>query len=183
MGCAVTKQGKQTKEKAMAVASWKKRFRDYEWGRACYLGSSLVYYWVDDGEMPVRLFRANPCKWEATVWLGTETIELDLGMENISTRNIRSVARKCRNTALEQKYAQEVKQAEPQTKDKSMTGRKMSEEEEHELAVALENYTNPEHPEFDIDFSIEIMRLRPDWFSDAERERVAKWAAERRENR
>ena len=45
-----------------------------------------------------------------------------------------------------------------------------------ELADALARYINPDHEEFDLDFTIEIMRIRPDWFSDEERERVANWA-------
>ena len=45
-----------------------------------------------------------------------------------------------------------------------------------ELADVLARYINPDHEEFDLDFTIEIMRIRPDWFSDEERERVADWA-------
>lgn len=37
---------------------------------------------------------------------------------------------------------------------------------EHELAEALDNYTNPAHPDFDPVFNAEIRRLRPDWFDD-----------------
>lgn len=49
-----------------------------------------------------------------------------------------------------------------------------------DLAEALARYINPDDSEFDLDFTIEAMRLRPDWFSDEERERVANWAKERR---
>ena len=47
---------------------------------------------------------------------------------------------------------------------------------ESELAESLARYINPDHDEFDLDFTIEVMRIRPDWFSDEERERVAAWA-------
>ncbi len=49
----------------------------------------------------------------------------------------------------------------------------------NDLAEALERYINPEDEQFDLDFTIEMMRLRPDWFSDEERERVAVWAKAR----
>ena len=51
-----------------------------------------------------------------------------------------------------------------------------------ELADSLASHINPDHEEFDFDFAIEIMRLRPDWFSDEERERVANWARAKRED-
>lgn len=38
---------------------------------------------------------------------------------------------------------------------------------EEELAIALENYTNPNHPEYDKNFDEEIRRVRPDWFEDS----------------
>ena len=50
---------------------------------------------------------------------------------------------------------------------------------EDDLAECLERYIDPHDEEFDLDFTIEIMRLRPDWFTDAERERVSNWAKER----
>ncbi|HEX8324735.1 MAG TPA: hypothetical protein VF595_12580 [Tepidisphaeraceae bacterium] len=40
----------------------------------------------------------------------------------------------------------------------------MTPEREHELAVALESYTNPNHPEYDPEFDAQIRALRPDWF-------------------
>ena len=51
-----------------------------------------------------------------------------------------------------------------------------------DLAVSLARYINPDHEEFDLDFTIEIMRLRSDWFSDEERERVANWVKAKRED-
>lgn len=42
----------------------------------------------------------------------------------------------------------------------------MTPEEEHELALALERYTTPGNPEYDPDFTRELRRLRPDWFTD-----------------
>jgi hypothetical protein len=42
--------------------------------------------------------------------------------------------------------------------------KKMTVQEEHELAVALDNYTNPKHPEYDAKFTKKIKKLRPDWF-------------------
>ena len=51
-----------------------------------------------------------------------------------------------------------------------------------DLAVSLARYINPDHEEFDLDFTIEIMRLRSDWFSDEERERVANWAKAKRQD-
>jgi hypothetical protein len=41
----------------------------------------------------------------------------------------------------------------------------MAKYSEHELAEALESYINPDHPEFDLDFSVRIIELRPDWFT------------------
>ena len=38
---------------------------------------------------------------------------------------------------------------------------------EHELAVALEHYTTPGDPEYDVEFDAEIRRSRPDWFAAA----------------
>lgn len=52
-----------------------------------------------------------------------------------------------------------------------------------DLADSLPRYINPDHEEFDLDFTIEIMRIRPDWFSNEERERVANWAKAKREKR
>jgi hypothetical protein len=52
-----------------------------------------------------------------------------------------------------------------------------------DLAEGLARYINPDDDEFDLDFTIEAMRLRPDWFSDEERERVANWAKERTKRR
>lgn len=40
---------------------------------------------------------------------------------------------------------------------------------EKELAEALDNYTNPEHPDYDPEFDATIRRLRPDWFIDPEK--------------
>ncbi len=39
-------------------------------------------------------------------------------------------------------------------------------EREHELAEALEAYTDPNHPEYDEEFDKKIRALRPDWFDD-----------------
>lgn len=47
---------------------------------------------------------------------------------------------------------------------------------QNDLADSLARYINPDHEEFDLDFTIEIMRIRPDWFTNEERERVANWA-------
>jgi predicted membrane GTPase involved in stress response len=51
--------------------------------------------------------------------------------------------------------------------------------DQSDLTEALERFINPEDDEFDLDVTIELMRLRPDWFSDEERERVANWAKAR----
>jgi len=40
------------------------------------------------------------------------------------------------------------------------------ENDEAELANALENYTNPNHPEYDPEFTKQIKALRPDWFAE-----------------
>ena len=40
----------------------------------------------------------------------------------------------------------------------------MTPEREQELAQALENYTNPNHPEYDAEFDKKIRSIRPDWF-------------------
>jgi hypothetical protein len=37
-------------------------------------------------------------------------------------------------------------------------------EEEHELAEALDHYTDLTHPEYDPEFDAKIRKLRPDWF-------------------
>ena len=42
----------------------------------------------------------------------------------------------------------------------------MNSERMNELAEALDNYTDPNHPEYDPEFDREIRRLRPDWFID-----------------
>ena len=34
------------------------------------------------------------------------------------------------------------------------------------LAECLENYTNPDHPEYDAEFDAHIRQLRPDWFAE-----------------
>jgi hypothetical protein len=52
-----------------------------------------------------------------------------------------------------------------------------------DLAESLARYINPDDKEFDLDFTIEVMRMRPDWFSDEERERVASWAKARTKKR
>ena len=64
-------------------------------------------------------------------------------------------------------------------KKKAVTKRKTVRCDRSDLAEALARYINPDHKEFDLDFTIEIMRIRPDWFSDEERERVAGWAKAR----
>lgn len=51
----------------------------------------------------------------------------------------------------------------------------LTSEREHELAEALERYINPHDPEFDPDFTRQIFAIRPDWFNDEERARVAPW--------
>lgn len=50
--------------------------------------------------------------------------------------------------------------------------RRSSRENEAKLAEALEAFIDPLHPDFDPVFTREIFALRPDWFTDAERERV-----------
>jgi hypothetical protein len=40
------------------------------------------------------------------------------------------------------------------------------EDDEHELAVSLDNYTDPNHPEYDAEFDAKIRELRPDWFAN-----------------
>mgnify|MGYP003580000454 CR=1 FL=1 len=35
-----------------------------------------------------------------------------------------------------------------------------------ELAEALDNYTDPTHPEYDAEFDKQIRTLRPDWFTE-----------------
>jgi hypothetical protein len=37
---------------------------------------------------------------------------------------------------------------------------------EQELAEALDKYTDPSNPEFDLKFDTEIRVLRPDWFEE-----------------
>lgn len=37
--------------------------------------------------------------------------------------------------------------------------------EEHDLATALDSYTDPTSPEYDPDFDRQIRELRPDWFA------------------
>ena len=51
-------------------------------------------------------------------------------------------------------------------------GRKISPEEESELAEVLDRYTDPQDPEFDPDFSIRIMDRQPQWFTDDQRARI-----------
>jgi len=46
--------------------------------------------------------------------------------------------------------------------------KKMTPEEEDELANALDAYTDPTNPEYDPDFDREIRRLRPDWFEPSD---------------
>ncbi len=41
----------------------------------------------------------------------------------------------------------------------------MSEAEERDLAESLDHYIDPAHPEFDPDFALEIISVRPDWFT------------------
>ena len=48
---------------------------------------------------------------------------------------------------------------------------KLSPQKENELGEALENYTNPAHPEYDAEFSAEIKKIRPDWIKEIEAER------------
>jgi len=64
--------------------------------------------------------------------------------------------------------------------EKEVKKRKLTQNDRSDLAEALARYTDPENDEFDLDFTIEMMRIRPDWFSDKERERVAEWAKARR---
>jgi len=75
--------------------------------------------------------------------------------------------------------AKKKKKATKKRKPMKTTRKKMTRAEEHDLAESLARYINPDHEEFDLDFTIEMMRIRPDWFSDAERERVANWAKAR----
>ena len=56
----------------------------------------------------------------------------------------------------------------------------MNESEKHDLAEALAGYIDPTHPEFDFHFAIEIMLLRPDWFTDEERRKVSEWAKQQK---
>jgi len=64
-------------------------------------------------------------------------------------------------------------------KKKAVKKRKPTQIDQSDLTEALERFINPEDDEFDLDVTIELMRLRPDWFSDEERERVANWAKAR----
>ena len=41
-----------------------------------------------------------------------------------------------------------------------------------DLAEALESYIDPSSPEFDAAFAVEIMAIRPDWFTEEEKEAV-----------
>lgn len=43
---------------------------------------------------------------------------------------------------------------------------RLSVQDEHELALALERYTDPNNPEFDAVFNAQIRKLRPDWFTE-----------------
>lgn len=65
-------------------------------------------------------------------------------------------------------------------KKKAVKKRKPTQIDQSDLAESLARYINPDDDEFDLDFTIEMMRLRPDWFSDEERERVANWAKARK---
>jgi hypothetical protein len=64
-------------------------------------------------------------------------------------------------------------------KKKAIKKRTFAQIDQNDLAESLARYINPADDEFDLDFTIEMMRLRPDWFSDEERERVASWAKAR----
>jgi hypothetical protein len=68
-------------------------------------------------------------------------------------------------------------------KKKAVKKRKPMKVDQSDLAKSLARYIDPDHVEFDLDFTIEVMRLRPDWFSDEERERVANWAKAKRKKR
>ncbi len=68
-------------------------------------------------------------------------------------------------------------------KKKAVKKRKPMKGDQSDLAESLARYINPDHDEFDLDFTIESMRIRPDWFSDEERERVANWAKAKRKKR
>jgi hypothetical protein len=46
-------------------------------------------------------------------------------------------------------------------------------EEEDGLSEGLEKYIDPHHPEFDLDFSKEIIGSRPDWFTDEEKLKIS----------
>jgi hypothetical protein len=49
----------------------------------------------------------------------------------------------------------------------------MTENEEHELAVALDNYTDPTHPDYDPAFDAKIRKEAPHWFpTDPKAERA-----------
>ena len=37
---------------------------------------------------------------------------------------------------------------------------------ENQLAITLENLTNPNHADYDADFDKEIRAMRPDWFEN-----------------
>ena len=45
-----------------------------------------------------------------------------------------------------------------------------SAEDEHDLAVALDSYTDPQHPDYDPEFDRKIRALRPDWFDGQDEE-------------
>ncbi len=55
----------------------------------------------------------------------------------------------------------------PKTKEKHNMN-KLSLKREHELAEALDRYTDPNYPEYDAKFDAEIRRIRPDWFDKQE---------------
>ena len=54
--------------------------------------------------------------------------------------------------------------SDPPSHDAPPTIKKMTPEEEAELAEALEHYTDPDDPEYDEEFDKQIRALRPDWF-------------------
>ena len=41
-----------------------------------------------------------------------------------------------------------------------------------DLAEALKQYIDPNHPDFDLEFTVEIMTTRPEWFSQEERDTI-----------
>ena len=56
--------------------------------------------------------------------------------------------------------------------DKAVVARLRQRQSEHDLAVALDAYTDPTHPEYDADFTDKIGQLRPEWIVQLAAERL-----------